>query len=215
MTELLKDGNSWLELKDNGTYIRHPLMVAHLFGVPHIKNTNTRDVVAMDKAIINIRKADGLVMSRQDGMPESELIREHLMLPQVIDPAADNEPVVVDKPTVPADLGTQGGRAYKFDKTDKTFAGLARATIAAPTITGVTPVYADQATPGGDGALAYVAASATLTWAPFGGAAGAPVDVSAGGEFVLQAGSVGQALTVVVDAAALPGNDQSDVVLIE
>lgn len=81
-----------------------------------------------------------------------------------------------------------------------------------PNIAGITAMYAETTCPTGNGSLAYVNAGTTLAWTANGDTAGSAVDVSAGGTFTLESGSVDQALVVVVDAASLPGSDQSDTV---
>lgn len=84
-----------------------------------------------------------------------------------------------------------------------------------PAITGVEILYAEQGATAGDGSLDYVASTTELTWTAPSDTAGPAVDVSAGGDFTLESGSTGEALTVRVDAASLPGSDATDTITVE
>ena len=78
-------------------------------------------------------------------------------------------------------------------------------------VTGVTVNYAGSACPAGNGTLTYTFAGKTLAWKAQGdGTAGTPVDVTAGGYFLLQSGTASHPLHVTVAAAALPGVDKAD-----
>lgn len=77
-------------------------------------------------------------------------------------------------------------------------------------VTGVTVNYASADCPVGNGTLTYTFGTTSITWTPNGGAAGAPVDISAGGVFVVEGGGGGKSLNISVTAAALPGNNQND-----
>jgi len=88
------------------------------------------------------------------------------------------------------------------------------ALVAAPQITGIDAMYAETATPLGDGTLTFTFAASTLAWQANGDTAGAAVDVSAGGTFTLESGTADRALIVEVDAGALPGVNKSDTVAI-
>jgi len=63
----------------------------------------------------------------------------------------------------------------------------------------VIALYAETATPAGAGLLTKT--GTTLIWTANGDTAGAAVDVSAGGEFTLQSGTVGHALSILVTGA--------------
>ena len=77
--------------------------------------------------------------------------------------------------------------------------------------TGVTANYAHATATTGDGTLAFVASAHTLAWKAQGdGTAGTPVDVSAGGYFTLQSGTVDHWLHVTVDSASLALTDKTD-----
>lgn len=80
----------------------------------------------------------------------------------------------------------------------------------APTnVTGVVIDYANgNAT--GNGTLAFINATTTLTWTPNGGTVGTAVDVSTDGKYVIADSTGNQQLHVTVTAASLPGTDQSD-----
>lgn len=78
-------------------------------------------------------------------------------------------------------------------------------------VTGVTVNYAQTGATAGAGTLAFIFSAKTLSWKAQGDAtAGTPVDVSAGGTFLLQSGTASKALSVTVSAAALPAVDKSD-----
>lgn len=78
-------------------------------------------------------------------------------------------------------------------------------------VTGVTVNYAETGTTTGNGTLSFVFATKTLTWKAQGDvAAGAGVNVTAGGSFTLQSGTANHSVNVIVSAAALPGVDKSD-----
>lgn len=77
-------------------------------------------------------------------------------------------------------------------------------------VTGVTIHYASNDTTSGNGTIAYTAAGTTATWACQGGAAGAPVNIGAGGQFTLQSNGGGKSITISVNAASLPGGNVND-----
>lgn len=66
----------------------------------------------------------------------------------------------------------------------------------------------------GAGTLTYTHTGTTLSWAQNGGAAGAAVDVSAGGDFWLEDADGIAAIKVNVTPGSLPGSDQSDALTI-
>lgn len=77
-------------------------------------------------------------------------------------------------------------------------------------VTGVTIHYAEADCASGNGTLAYTDASTSLAWTANGDIAGAPVDVSAGGQFLIPSDTATSGVYVTVAAAALPGADQTD-----
>lgn len=77
-------------------------------------------------------------------------------------------------------------------------------------VTGVTAQYAEAAAPNGAGTLAWNASGTTLTWTASGESAGSPVNVSAGGNFLLPSGTANHGLYVTVTPASLPGSNQND-----
>lgn len=77
-------------------------------------------------------------------------------------------------------------------------------------VTGVTVHYAGSACAAGNGTLTFTAVGTTLTWTPSGGAAGAAVNVGAGGRFTLPNAAANSELVITVDAASLPVANQID-----
>lgn len=77
-------------------------------------------------------------------------------------------------------------------------------------VTGVTIHYAEASAAAGNGTLAWTFSGTTLTWTANGDTAGTPVDVSAGGEFLIPSNTASSGVYVTVDATATPGSDQSD-----
>lgn len=78
-------------------------------------------------------------------------------------------------------------------------------------VTGVTVNYAESGTTTGNGTLAFIFATKTLTWKAQGDpTAGAGVDVTAGGYFTLQSGTASHSIHVTVAAASLPAVDKTD-----
>lgn len=77
-------------------------------------------------------------------------------------------------------------------------------------VTGVTVQHASADCTAGLGTLAFLVAGTTLAWTPQGGAAGAPVNVGAGGNFTLEGGGGGKSIRVTVVAALLPVGNQND-----
>lgn len=77
-------------------------------------------------------------------------------------------------------------------------------------VTGVVIDYAESSCDAGDGTLAFTVIGTTLAWTANGDTAGTAQDVSAGGTFTLESGTVGNALIVTVTAGSLPSTDQSD-----
>jgi hypothetical protein len=77
-------------------------------------------------------------------------------------------------------------------------------------VTGVTVNYAHASCTAGNGTLEFAATGTTLAWTAQGDTAGTPVDVSAGGYFTLQSGTVDHSIHVTVAAASLPATDKSD-----
>lgn len=81
---------------------------------------------------------------------------------------------------------------------------------AAPNVTGVEYVRAEDTCPTGVGTLTFAIAGTTLAWAANGDTAGTAVDVSAGGEFTLESNTAGGSITVNVTAGSLPAGNASD-----
>lgn len=77
-------------------------------------------------------------------------------------------------------------------------------------LTGVTIHYAGSACPAGNGTIAFTFAGTTATWTPNGGAAGAAVNIGAGGRFTLAGGAANQEIVIDVVASALPGVNRTD-----
>lgn len=77
-------------------------------------------------------------------------------------------------------------------------------------VTGVTVHHANGVTPSGNGTLQFTFAGTTATWTPNGGAAGAAVNIGAGGQFTLLGGAANQDILISVNAASLPGANQND-----
>jgi hypothetical protein len=82
-------------------------------------------------------------------------------------------------------------------------------------ITGVEILYAEKGATSGDGSLAYTNSTTKLAWTAPGDTAGTGVDVSGGGDFTLESSTDGEALTVRVTAANLPGQDESDTITVQ
>lgn len=77
-------------------------------------------------------------------------------------------------------------------------------------VTGVTIHYAGSACPAGLGTLAFLISGTTVTWTPQGGAAGAAVNIVAGGRFTIQGGAANQEIVIDVVAGAIPAGNASD-----
>ncbi len=77
-------------------------------------------------------------------------------------------------------------------------------------VTGVTVQHANAACAAGNGTLSYTAAGTTATWTPNGGAAGAAVNIGAGGNFTLQGGAANSDVRISVVAASLPVGNVND-----
>lgn len=78
-------------------------------------------------------------------------------------------------------------------------------------VSGVTIHYAESGCPSGNGTLSYASAGTTLSWAGQGESAGAPVNVSAGGNFLIPSNVGGHGVYVTVTPASLPGGNINDV----
>lgn len=81
------------------------------------------------------------------------------------------------------------------------------------TVTGVEVLRAESASAAGNGTLAFAIAGTTLAWNENADTAGTPVNVSAGGDFIL-ASANGKKLYVRVTASLLPAGNQSDTVAV-
>lgn len=81
-------------------------------------------------------------------------------------------------------------------------------------VTGLTVHYASADCTAGNGTLTYTAIGTTITWTPQGGAAGAPVNIGAGGNFTLLGGGGGKSVRITVVAASLPVGDQIDAAIV-
>lgn len=78
-------------------------------------------------------------------------------------------------------------------------------------VTGVMVHHANAATATGNGTLTYTAVGTTLAWKDaVDVAAGAAVNVGAGGRFTLQSGAANHEIVVHVVAGSLPGGNQAD-----
>lgn len=77
-------------------------------------------------------------------------------------------------------------------------------------VTGVTIHYAEASAATGNGTLAFTLSGTTLTWTAQGDTAGTPVDISAGGEFLIGSNTASSGIYVTVDASAIPAGDQTD-----
>lgn len=77
-------------------------------------------------------------------------------------------------------------------------------------VTGVTIHYASNDCTAGNGTITYTAIGTTATWACQAGAAGAPVNIGAGGNFTLQSNGGGKSIRITVVAAQLPVGNQND-----
>lgn len=77
------------------------------------------------------------------------------------------------------------------------------------TLTGVTiPNAMGNAV--GLGTLSYTATGTTITWTPFNGTTGTPVNIGVDGTYFVQGGSNGGAVVLTVVAASLPGSATSN-----
>lgn len=90
---------------------------------------------------------------------------------------------------------------------------LSQAASALTTLTGVTIEDGVGNAPG-EGTFVYSSVNKTLTWQPYNGSAGAAVDVSVDGKYMIQGGNNGGALLIDVVAASLANNGVTNLVTI-
>lgn len=83
-------------------------------------------------------------------------------------------------------------------------------TVQPTNVAGVTIHYASSDNAAGNGTLTYTAIGTTATWATQAGAAGAAINIGAGGDFTLESAGGGKSIRITVVAAALPVGNQVD-----
>ena len=102
------------------------------------------------------------------------------------------------------------GDAISTDATDGEL--LSQSATAPTTITGVT-INNAAGNNTGDGTLTYTSSTQTLKWQDNSGTVGVAIDVSADGDYAIQAGGGGY-LDVTVTAASLPGSNTTNTITI-